>query len=319
MLRCTLDRDKLESLNTLIKERNALSPLNRFSEKAYSAEDIGILSRMGMVDEEGTLLESIRPSIRILSEPYAVVRLTFTGGVGSYEHHVTYDRTLKNHVAFTVTPDSYSIDDETSPYSIVQLLQDFVGRSHLKSISLSYKFSRTEALVVASLLDMERRTKLRAFIDELPASRNAYHASMIWRIINSTNTSIQWFVSVMNEVIGAHITLSLQQVHNAIEQLMRQGILEQKGMQYQLTGDFARLSDRMIIIDNVLSIQVLRQDDQDNTICAGFTCIQAGVHDLLLLDSDGNDIVMETISSAKLLDYLEQFYNCESYFPRLQA
>lgn len=319
MLKCTLDREKLESLNTLIKEKNNLSPLSRYTTKAYSEDDIGILNRMGMVSSEGILLESIKSTINILSEPYAVVKLTFSGGVGTYEHHVNYDKSLKNHVSFTVTPTNFSIDDETNPHSIINLLQDFVGKSNLKSINFSYRFTKTEAFVVASLMDMERRGSLRAFIDELPINHNSYQASMIWRIINSTSGGMQWFVSMMNEVIGEHIPLTLQQIHSAIEQLVSKGIIEQKGTQYQLVGEISHLSDRMIIIDNVLSMQVSRQDEQSNTISAGFTCIQAGVHDLLLLDYDGKDIVFETVTSAKLLDYLDQFYNCEGYFPKLQA
>jgi hypothetical protein len=318
MLKCTLDREKFESLNTVIKDKNNISPLSRYMTKAYSEEDIDILNRMGMVNSEGDLLETIQPTIHILSEPYAVVKLTFTGGVGTYEHHVNYDRTFKNPVSFTVTPDNFSIDDETNPHSIVHLLQDFVGKSNLKSISFSQKFNTPEALVIASILDMERRSNLRAFIDEIPINRNSYNAGMIWRIINSTSSSIQWFVSIINEVIGEHMTLSLQQVQNAIEQLKIKGVIEQRATQFQLSGELAHLSDRMIIIDNVLSVQAARLDEQNETVSAGFTCIQAGVHDLLLLDYNGKDIIFETITSAKLLDYLEQFYDCEAYFSKLQ-
>jgi hypothetical protein len=75
----------------------------------------------------------------------------------------------------------------------------------------------------------------------------------------------------------------------------------------------------MVIIDNALSIQVSRQDEAIGTISSGFTCIQSGVHDLLFLDYDGKDILFETITSAKLLDYLEQFFDCEAYFSRLQV
>lgn len=319
MLKCTLDREIFESLNTVIKEKNNLSPLSRYTAKAFSEEDINVLNRMGMINAEGTLLDTIQPTIHILSNPYAVVKLTFTGGVGTYEHNVNYDSTFKNHVSFTVTPNNFSIDDETDPQTIVKLLQDFVGKSNLKSINFSQKFSTPEAFVIAAILDMERRSSLRAFIDEIPMNRNSYSVSMIWRIINSTSPSIQWFVSVINDVIGEHVTLSLQQVQNAIDQLKNKGVILQKGNQVQLTGELLQLSDRMIIIDNALSIQVSRMDDLIGTVSSGFTCIQSGVHDLLFLDYNGKDILFETITSARLLDYLEQFFDCESYFSRLQV
>lgn len=319
MLKCTLDRDIFESLNTVIKEKSSLSPLSRFHGKEFSEDDLNVLNRMGMINADGTLLDTIQPAIHILSNPYAVVKLSFTGGVGNYEHNVNYDDTFKNHVSFTVTPNDFSIDDEADPKSIVRVLQDFVGKSNLKSINFSQRFSTPEAFVIAAILDMERRSSLRAFIDEMPINRNFYNAGMIWRIINSTSQSIQWFVSIIHDVIGEHITLSLQQVQNAIEQLKNKGALIQKGTQVQLAGELAHLSDRMIIIDNTLSIQVSRLDDRFGTISSGFTCIQSGVHDLLFLDYNGRDILFETITSARLLSYLEQFFDCESYFSRLQV
>lgn len=319
MLVCTLDRDKIESLNTIIKERNNLSPLNRFTSKGFSEDDINILNRMGMINSEGNLIETIQPTIKILSNPHAVLKLIFTGGVGTYEHNINYDDTFQKHVSFTVTPNNFAIDDESNPRSVVQTVQDFVGKSNLKSINISKKFSATEALVIASILDIERRASLRAFVDEMPMSHNSYNANMVWRIINSTSTSIQWFVSIMNDVIGDHVTLTLQQVQEALEQLRARGIVEQKGGAYQLCGELALLSDRMVIIDNILSVQISKQDDKDGIVSAGFTCIQSGVHDLLFLDYNGKEIVFKTITSSRLLDYLEQLLNCEAYFSKLQV
>lgn len=318
MLICTLDRNKMESLNTVIKEKNNLSPLNRFEEKGVSEEDLSILNRMGMVDSEGKILETIKPTINILSNPHAVVKMVFTGGAGTYEHNINYDKSFKQCVSFTVSPNDFSIDDEMDPHNIVQIVQDFVGRSNLKSLSVSKVFSKTEALVIASILDIERRASLRAFIDEIPMNRNSYNANMIWRIINSTSTSIQWFVSIINGIIGENTTLTLQQVQSALEVLKSKGIVEQNGGQYQLTGELIMLPDRMIVVDNVLSVQISRVDDNNEITSAGFTCIQSGVHDLLFLDYDGNDIIFETISSVRLLDYLEQLLNCESYISKLE-
>jgi hypothetical protein len=90
--------------------------------------------------------------------------------------------------------------------------------------------------------------------------------------------------------------------------------MKQNGEQYHLIGELAQLSGRMIIIDNILSIQMSRFDDKKNIVSVGFTCIQSGVHDLLFVDFDGDEIVFETITSVGLLDCLEQFLNCETYF-----
>jgi hypothetical protein len=319
MLKCTVDREKIEYLNTIIRDRNNLSLLNRFAAKDLTKDGMNELEGMGVVDSHGNVLESAKNAINILANPYALVKLVFSGGVGSYEHSINYDPSLKNHVSFTMTPNSISIDDETNPKSIIKILEDFIGRSDLKSINITQKFNVAEALVVASMLDMERKTSLRAFVDEIPFTRNSYNTNMIWRIINSTSTSIQWFVFVINEVVGEHVPLSQQQVQGAIDQLVTKGLVTHHAGQYQLSSDFSLLANRMIIIDNILSVQTSKQDDSSGVLNTGFTCIQSGVHDLLFLDYNGKEIMFETISSVRLLDYVERFLNCETYFAQMQA
>jgi hypothetical protein len=303
----------------VLKEKNKLSPLNRFAAKEFSKEGLNILNRIGMVDSEGNLAPAIQPTMNVLSKPHAVVKVIFTGGAGIYEHNINYDHTFRNHVSFTITPSNYSIDDETNPKEIIKILEDFVGKSSLKSINVSRKLNVAEAFVVASLLDMERRSSLRAFVDEMPMIHNSYNTNMIWRIINSTSSSIQWFVSIINEIIGEPVTLSLKEVGQAVEQLVEKGILIQNGGLYQLTGEFSLLPGRMIIIDNILSVQISRQEDAEKIISSGFTCVQSGVHDLLFLDYNGKEIIFETITSARLLNDTERFLNCEAYFSHLQA
>ena len=320
MLVCTLDREKINSLNAVLPAKNSLSPLNSFAEGAISEEGMNVLKRIGMLDPEGNLTDTVRPAIDILSNPHAVVRISFTGGAGAYEHNINFDPTFRNHVSFTVTPGSCSIDDESDPKGIIKVLEDFVGRSNLKSINLSKKFNTTQALVIAAMVDMERKSELRAFVDEIPMMHNSYNPNMIWRMINSTSSSIQWLVSVVNEIIGEHLSPSPRHVQEAIDMLVADGAVTQQNIgQYQLTGELAQLPGRMIIIDNILSVQAAKEDEDSQVISSGFTCVQSGVHDLLFLDHNGSDIVFETITSVRLLSYLERFLNCEAYFSRLQV
>ena len=314
MLNCTLDREKVEYLNSMIEDKNNLSSLNRFSAKDFTKETMNGLEETGLVDSDGNLSEAVKPAIDILSNPYAVARLTFTGGVGTYENIINYDRSFQKHVSFTITPNDILIDDQSSPQDILTILENFVGKSDLRSINFSNQLNVAEALVIAAMLDMERKSSLKAFVDEVFFTNNSYNSNMIWRIINSTSSSIQWFVFIINEVIGEPVLLSQQQVQEAIDLLTQKGLVTKHGGQYQLSNELSLLSNRMLIIDNLLSVQTSKQDDTGEILSYGFTCIQSGVHDLLLLDYNGKEIIFETISSVRLIDYLKRFLNCETYF-----
>ncbi|MGB8453803.1 MAG: hypothetical protein WCD89_15950 [Anaerocolumna sp.] len=318
MLKCTLEREKIERLNTIIRDKNSISPLNRFQSKELTPDDRNSLEEMGIIDFNGNISESIQPAMDVLARPNAVVKVIFTGGAGTYEHDINYDNSFQRHISFTVTPGNITIDDETNPQSVVKVLSDFVGKSNLKSLNISCKFTLVEALVVTALLDMERKSSLRAFLDEIPFTHNSYNTNMIWRIINSTSSSIQWFVCILNEIAGEHVSLSQQQVQDAVEKLITMGTITQKGGLYQLSGELSHLSNRMIIVDNILSAQASRQDDTGRVISTGFTCVQSGVHDLLFLEYNSKEIIFETITSVRLMDNLSRFLNCESYISQLQ-
>jgi|GEM_PF-855787 len=319
MLRCSFDHEIIEGLCTMVKTKNDLSPLNKFTAKELPKDNIKILQGLDLIDSEMKFTEKATPVANLLSNPYAVAKVFFTGGVGAYEHSIIYDEKFSKHVSLTVAPDAVTIDDEMEPGSIVEILEDLIGRSNLKSVNIKQVFSVDEALVVAAMLDMERKANLRAFVDEIPFTSNYYTASNIWRIIYSTTPSIQWFVYIINEIVGSNTTLTLQQVETAIKQLAGKGVVTENGSQYRLSADMSLLSGRMIVVDNVLSVQASVQGKNNEIVNSGFTCVQSGVHDLLFLDYNNKDVIFETISSVRLKDYLLHFFNAEACFPKLLA
>ena len=314
MLTCTLTKKNMESLSAVVKEKNQLSPLNRFIPEEGSSEDKMVLTQIGFIDEEGELTSIADPVVKLLSKPYAVIKMSFTGGANVFEHSINYDSSFNNHVTLTATQQDFCIDDVAKPNSILKILKDFIGVSNLKSINISGRYSIYEAMVIAAVLDIERRAELRSFIDELPITQASCTVNMIWRITNSTSPSIQWFVSILNDITGSNETMTLQQVQQGIEGLLEKGVLVKNGETYQSTGEMAKLSGRMIIIDNILSSNISLLGNEDSIISTGFTCIQSGVHDLLFIDYDGTEIAFETITSVSLLDCIEQFLNGKAIF-----
>ncbi len=318
MSKYNIDLEKLKSLNGLIGKKNEMSVLKDFPDKEITNSIKEDLISDGILNSDGSLKKEIEASMNVLANPYGIVKYIFTGGVGIYEHSISYDQSFKKNVQLILTPKSIVIDDELHTENIVQIMESFVGKSNLKSLNITYKLKPAEALVVAAMLDMERKSSLRAFVDEVVYSHNSYNANVIWRIVNSTNPSIQWFVYLVNEVIGEHEPLTQNQVQEAINQLLDKGIVTKNGDQYLLSDEFSMLSNRMIIIDNVVSILTYKFANTQ-VISSGFTCIQAGVHDLLLLDYDGSDIRFNTITSNRLIDYVKQVLESERYFNNIKA
>lgn len=310
--------EKLKSLNGLVGSKNEISVLKAIPVKELSNSVKEELITDGILNSDGSIKKEIQPSIDILANPFGVVKYIFTGGVGIYEHSISYDETFKKHIQLILTPEAAVIDDEFNTENIIKVIENFVGKSDLKSLNISYKLKVTEALVVAAMLDMERKSSLRAFVDEVVYSHNSYNVNVIWRMVNSTNPSIQWFVYLVNEVVGDYDPLTQNQVQEAVNQLINKGIIDKNEEQYFLKDEFSLLSNRMVIVDNVISILTYKQE-ASKVLSSGFTCVQAGVHDLLILDYDGDEIHFESTSSSKLIEYMRQVLDSENYFKNMKA
>ena len=117
----------------------------------------------------------------------------------------------------------------------------------------------------------------------------------------------------MSQVVGEHITLRPEQVKSVLEGLKEKELISEQDEQYQLSKDLYQLANRMIIIDNVINVEAVGKNKQEEIINTGFTCMQSGIHDLLFIDYDGSEILLETISSELLLEYIGRFLKLEVF------
>lgn len=309
------NNDQLEGLNYLINdnigEKNDLSVLNNYGSKELAEEDKDFFQENNIINNVGDITD--KGLFDVLAKPNAIAKFMLTGGTNKFEYTVSYDKSKQKNIAFTKTPDYYMIDNETKRKDIIDMVGNFVGKTNLKSISIKQKFSAEEAIVIAAMIDLERRTILRAFVDELPYTNNKYGVNMTWRMVHGSSKSIQWLVYCISEVIGEDILLKQDQVKDVLDQLKDKGIVSEQYGQYQLSEELSQLANRMIIINNIMTMETMGNNFEEELISAGFTCIQSGVHDILFLDYDGSEVLFETVSSEVLIKYIDEFLKLDNF------
>lgn len=318
MSKFTVNKTLFEGLAQFFKDKNSISPFALMPDKTLSFDETDYLKETGILSGDGSINRSYHDMLSVLAAPAAAVNLLLTGGAGLYKHSIYYDATYGKCVYATYMGEDVVITDEEKPESLMDTIAKFIGKSNLKSIDFNHDFDIEEALVIAAIIDLERKLCLRSLIDEIPYDQNLYGYNKIWRTINSTSSSIQWFVHIINEVIGEYTNLSYKQVQDALERLVPRGLLSQKNGLYQLSDELVFLANRMLINDNVISVSALKQWESE-VVSSGFTSVQAGVHDILYLDFNGETIKFKTVSSDELLENIDFFINNKEYFSRLTA
>ncbi|HOB19912.1 MAG TPA: hypothetical protein PK830_01840 [Candidatus Atribacteria bacterium] len=318
MSKFTVNKTLFEGLAQYFDEKNSISPFALQPDKNLSSEEIDYLKETGILGNDGSIVRSLHDMLTVVAKPAAAVNLLLTGGAGLYKHSLYYDATYTKCIYATYMTDDIVVTDEESPDSLMDTIAKFIGKSNLKSLDFNHDFDIEEALVIAAIIDLERKLCLRALIDEIPYDQNLYGYNKIWRTINSTSSSIQWFVHIINQVIGEYTNLSYKQVQDALERLVPLGLLSQKNGLYQLSDELVFLANRMLINDNIVSVSALKQWG-NGIISSGFTSVQAGIHDILYLDYNGDTIKFKTMSSDELLESIDFFINNKEYFSKLTA
>ncbi|NLJ40299.1 MAG: response regulator [Clostridiales bacterium] len=208
------------------------------------------------------------------------------------------------------------IDEKTSDEDITIVLKDYIGNSDQKSLGLEYKLSIEEVMVVSAIMDLERKSILRAFLDGYPYTQNSYDYNKIWTAMYSTSPTTQWLVHIVNEIIGSYDPLSQQQVQNIIDNLVIDGTLVCHDGFFKLPEDIYMLANRLIIIDNILSITAPKEDASDKVFPSRLIAIQSGLHDILSVECHDKDIIFKTVSPKELIKSVgsimdSQHYSCE--------
>src|SRR5690554_4630849 len=112
MSKYTLNKHLLEGLSKFADKKNEISPFSSLLERELKADEIKHLTNMGVLNEEGLVSQDFSTIMTCISQPHAVVKLQFTGGVGLYQHNIYYNQTYDNSVSITLLSDEAILTDE---------------------------------------------------------------------------------------------------------------------------------------------------------------------------------------------------------------
>lgn len=76
---------------------------------------------------------------------------------------------------------------------------------------------------------------------------------------------------------------------------------------YALTGDALEFSRNMLVFSNVITLTSGIEGPDGEVAVVGFSCLQGGVHDLLMIDFQQGKLELDSVSAAEVVDYIDAF------------
>ncbi len=302
--------EQLLGIGDLLKgKKSKLSPFNTKQSYQLSASDIKDLETLNILADGGNISSEFLPVFENLAKTKAYTRLRYSGGTQIFEYMSYFTDTENENISVITTNDGLLIKTPSSHEDILDGLSQLIGESAVRSSDFKAELSKREALVLIGLFDLVRKEELLGVIDSSKSLHYEYEQDEVVNAINNYNKSTQNSVYLLRRVTGFSEEVSIGEIESSIDNLISLKLLSRKGNKIALLDDSLTLAGRLLVIDNVISLSSGSEMPNGEVVFGGFTCVQAGVNDILYLEDSGDKVELQAITSALILSLINEFLN----------
>ncbi|MGE5416047.1 MAG: zinc ribbon domain-containing protein [Acidobacteriota bacterium] len=306
-LKLLLDPNLLGLLGSLVPgTKSASSPFRHGIERTPTDQDTSALTALGIIDNAGKVSAEHLPILNLLASTPAFARIGFAGGYGLLEYVNYFSTEGTTSVSFITCNDGLIIDSPSVTDDVLTQIRQYTGSSELLSSEIDIDLPNIEAVVLAALIDLQRRSTLRSIAEDTSV-QNEFSMDRIYSCVNSEINNAQWLVTAVKKLTD--VKPEWLDVQNALTALQQQGYAKRGTIGFELNDDLQLLAKNLLIIDNALNLRTGREFAEGQVVQAGFVCLQSGVHALLLVENVGDLVHFQSITAALMLEYLRYFLN----------
>lgn len=307
-LRFALDVAQLAGIASMLQtEKSVISPLNFSQIAVLTSAQLAQLREAGVMGEGEKIREDVMPALDALSSARAYARVHLSAP-GQYQDYAMYfGAPLEGDASISSTPQGLEIEFPANPAGFMDLLEGLTGNfAHLNQ-EWEVALPPFEALSLAVLMDQRRRAVLKAIAEDKPALPAPSDPAALAEAVNKSVDMPQWLVSVVKNLAGLALPVSAAQLQPALQALVGKGLAWQDKTQVFPSQPVLMLADRMLLVSNVISLDAAHANEQGAVAAQHCMCLQSGLADVLHLELADGQLHMRCISSAQMVDMLEDY------------
>jgi hypothetical protein len=285
---------------------SSISPFRYGKVQSPGTVEKQVLAKAGICDASGQILPTIRPALDILGTASGFTRMYLSGGQPPSEC-IVYFAPGKEPVSLLNNAGDMQIGFPAAAKEFVEMAAQAIGTSIYRSVPFNATMSHDEAIVLAGMIDLQRKQNLRSVADEHVSSAVSSDISVLGKIPSGKSDNPQWLCNVLMELLSENEAIPEDRLNSAVESLVGKGYAMKKDSSYQLSGTLLTLAGRMLIFDTALTLTSGYLGKSGSLDVAGFTCLQAGIHDILIIDAAKDSVTLQTSSAAGVLDNVHTY------------
>jgi len=285
-----------------------LSPVSpfRYGKDADTAGGIGRLAALGICDAQGTIAPDKKDAVSLLAraEGFTRIYLTTPQRVTEYIAYFGPDGRIAG------VSNDHGIQLVTFPApndAMLEQIRQTIGFSRYRSIPFDAHLNRAETLVLSAMIDLQRKEILRKYADGKKADRIAVSDQDVREMLTNPPGSFQWFSSEFVSLFPQEKIPGPGEIAGVFASLAEKKHIKRAKKGYSLSDEGVIIARSHLLPSAYLTLTTGRGQPSGKTDIAGFSCIISGIHDLLYIDFNADEVEFEAVSSAGIHDMVKTF------------
>jgi hypothetical protein len=294
----------LTRVGTIIPgHRSALSPLHAYGGGDLDDMELEALKNSGVLDSARNLNPSLGNALAVIASCRRLAHARISAGAGFLDFTLYFGNEVEEQVSITSMQDGVRIQSPAAAPIFIDFLKELVGASALRVAEFSVEMNPISALTLGALLDEHRLQSLEAISNERNVEPVTIDIGALKHRLTNETDSPTSFVAVIKQAYDSHIDVSDGAITSGLTALSTGGLIERNNQSASLCGPALVVATRMLVFECVFTMLAARESATSTIETVGLTCVQAGAHDLLAIESAAESIRLECISPNRAIAY----------------
>lgn len=265
-----------------------------------------VMIAAGIMDASGNIFPAVRKVLDLLARTEAFTRVYLSDNADLFEQTIYRDPDGGDPVSLTTVQDGLRVRYPAAVDELLEALRQNIGETVIRNIDFQAEIARDEAVVLGAIVDIYRKRVLASYASDAELDMSPITPDAILRMIKDTPPSPQWLSAIVGGIFRDAPAVDGAGVQGALDKLSASGYAAKKAGGFVGSEDVQWMAGRLLILDRALHMES-GAATPGGVVYIGFSCLQAGVHDLLYLERNRDYLALEGMSSAGVIDLAEQF------------
>ncbi len=290
-------------LGHAFEELSIISPFKLVDVGGFDEGDKVSLMDKGVIGEDNRILPQYHPLLKTLADAdYFVETIFRRGPVKARRLHLGNDTGT---VSVTYNEDGVSLLSPANPQGMVNFLREYTGGSSLTGGDLDIELPPADMVVFAVICDLYRRAVFAAYSSEEIFQYRGFTAGDLLTAVTEVRDNSQSLAYHVKALVRPGLSFDSASIEQTLKTFIESGFLKTDDHRFYPVDETLLFCGNFLVIENSLDV-VVGQVDDGKLYRSGFTALQAGPLDLVMLEGSGETVTLQCLPAQSILSILTE-------------